>query len=151
MSKFYDDLHTCACISIPYSLINNSCLSMQQYNAIHPVTKCQYNSKLKIRIISYVPFIFIVQSIIIIYNFCISIPHCSHSCACFVYRKGDLDELTKHGSLHNYLLHMHQNGHKPIGVFWWGQQRIVSICSPEMFKDVIHLTDRPSELITIPI
>ena len=69
---------------------------------------------------------------------------------CILCRKGDLDELSKHGSLHQYLLHLHQNGHQPIATFWWGQQRIVSICSPEMFKDTIKLTNRPSEIFHNP-
>ena len=61
------------------------------------------------------------------------------------YRKGDMVEVHKHGSLHEYLLHLHKNGHQPIVAFWWGQQRVVSICSPETFKDTIKLTNRPSE------
>ena len=63
----------------------------------------------------------------------------------FSNRNGDLDELSKHGSLYEYLLHLHQNGQQPITMFWWGQQRVVSICSPELFKDTIKLTNRPSE------
>ncbi|XP_065913881.1 cytochrome P450 20A1-like isoform X2 [Dysidea avara] len=55
----------------------------------------------------------------------------------------------KHGSLHEYLLYLHQNGQQPISVFWWGQKRIVSICSPEMLKDVIKLTNRPKQLFTL--
>ena len=66
-----------------------------------------------------------------------------------LYRKGDLDELSKHGSLHQYLLHLHKNGHQPIAAFWWGQQRMVSICSPEMFKDTIKLTNRPSKIFHV--
>ena len=62
-----------------------------------------------------------------------------------MYRNGDLGELGKHGSVHEYLLHLHQNGRQPIAMFWWGQQRVVSICSPELFKDTIKLTNRPSE------
>ena len=61
------------------------------------------------------------------------------------YRKGDLIEFPKYGSLHQYLLHLHQNGHKPINTFWWGQERVVSICSPEMLKDTIKLINKPSE------
>jgi len=61
------------------------------------------------------------------------------------HRNGDLGEVSKYGSVHEYLLHLHQNGRQPIAVFWWGQQRVVSICSPELFKDTIKLTNRPSE------
>ncbi|XP_065889639.1 cytochrome P450 20A1-like isoform X3 [Dysidea avara] len=61
--------------------------------------------------------------------------------------KGDLDEITKHGSFFEYLLHLHQNGRQSIAMFWWGQQRVVSICSPELFKDTIKLTNRPKLMI----
>ena len=67
------------------------------------------------------------------------------ACSFCLYRKGDLDEITKHGSFFEYLLHLHQNGRQSIAMFWWGQQRVVSICSPELFKDTIKLTNRPSE------
>ena len=65
---------------------------------------------------------------------------------CILFRKGDLGELSKHGSLHQYLLHLHRNGHQPIATFWWGLQRIVSICSPE---DTIKLIDKPSKIFDI--
>ncbi|XP_065890921.1 cytochrome P450 20A1-like isoform X4 [Dysidea avara] len=58
-------------------------------------------------------------------------------------------EVHKHGSLHEYLLHLHKNGHQPIVAFWWGQQRVVSICSPETFKDTIKLTNRPKALVPL--
>ena len=57
---------------------------------------------------------------------------------------GDLGLMSKHGSLHQYLLHLHDNGRTPITVFWWGTQRVVSICSPQLFKDTMKLTYRPS-------
>jgi len=57
---------------------------------------------------------------------------------------GDLVEVHKHGSLHEYLLHLHKNGHQPIAAFWWGQQRVVSICSPELIKDTVKLINKPS-------
>jgi len=53
-------------------------------------------------------------------------------------------EVHKHGSLQEYLLHLHKNGHQPIVAFWWGQQKVVSICSPEAFKHTIKLINRPS-------
>ena len=62
-----------------------------------------------------------------------------------MYRNGDLAELGKHGSLYEYQLHLHQNGRQPIAMFWWGQQRVVSICSTELFKNISKLTNRPSE------
>ena len=72
---------------------------------------------------------------------------------CMCHRKGDLVEFHKYGSLHQYLLHLHQNGHQPINTFWWGQERVVSICSPEMFKDTTKLIDKPSKILqrTCPV
>ena len=56
-----------------------------------------------------------------------------------------MDEINKHGSLHQYLLHLHQNGHQPINTFWWGQERLVSVCSTELIKDAAKLTNTPSK------
>ena len=61
-----------------------------------------------------------------------------------VFSLGDLGLLSKHGSLHQYLLHLHDNGRIPITVFWWGTQRVVSVCSPQLFKETMKLTYRPS-------
>lgn len=61
---------------------------------------------------------------------------------------GDLKELSEHGSLHQYLMYLHDNGRKPLAIFWWGKQRVVSVCSPELFKDTIKLTYRPSKTST---
>lgn len=61
------------------------------------------------------------------------------------YRKGDSGEFHKYGTIHQCLLYIHQNGYRPIVAFWWGRQRVVSICSAEMFKDTIKLTNRPSK------
>ena len=57
-------------------------------------------------------------------------------------RLGDLGELKKAGSLHEYLLQLHNHGHCPVTSFWWGREQVVSICSPQAFKDTIKLTDR---------
>ena len=58
---------------------------------------------------------------------------------------GNLLEMQRYGSLHEYLLYLHQNGNQPIAAFWWGQQRVVSICSPGSFKDTIKLINRSSK------
>ncbi len=60
-------------------------------------------------------------------------------------RLGDLGELAKHGSLHQYLLHLHKNGEVPITSFWWGKTKTVSVCSPQAFKELAGLVDRPGE------
>ena len=61
---------------------------------------------------------------------------------------GDLIEIQQYGSVHEYLLHLHNNGHQPIVAFWWGKKRVVSICSPETFKDTLKLINRPSKYNT---
>ena len=40
---------------------------------------------------------------------------------------------------------MHDKGHCPVTLFWWGKEHVVSVCSPQAFKDTIKLTDRPGE------
>ena len=70
-----------------------------------------------------------------------------YDCMCINYRNGDLDEISKHGSLHQYLLHLHQNGHQPINTFWWGQEKLVSVCSTELIKDAAKLTNTPSKTL----
>ena len=58
---------------------------------------------------------------------------------------GDLGELSKHGSLHQYLLHLHVNGEVPVTSFWWGKTHIVSVCSPQAFKELVGLVHRPGK------
>ncbi len=61
----------------------------------------------------------------------------------FYFRLGDLKELSKHGSLHQYLLHLHGNGKVPVTSFWWGKTQVVSVCSPQAFKELVVLVNRP--------
>jgi hypothetical protein len=63
----------------------------------------------------------------------------------FPYRLGDLGELAKHGSLHQYLLHLHKNGEVPVTSFWWEKTKVVSVCNPQSFKELVGLVDRPGE------
>ena len=58
-------------------------------------------------------------------------------------RLGDTKVVAEHGSLHQYLRHRHAKD-GPIIAFWWtNQQRIVSLASPNLFKDTTKLFDRP--------
>lgn len=59
---------------------------------------------------------------------------------------GDLGELGKAGSLHEYLLQLHKHGQHPVVSFWWGKEQVVSVCSPQAFKDTVKLTDRANQL-----
>ena len=60
-------------------------------------------------------------------------------------RLGDLGVLAEHGSLHQYLLYLHDNGKVPVTSFWWGKIHVVSVCSPQAFKDSVRLVNRPRE------
>ena len=63
----------------------------------------------------------------------------------FLNRLGDLGVLAEHGSLHQYLLHLHDNGKVPVTSFWWAKTHVVSVCSPQAFKESIRLVNRPRE------
>ena len=65
-----------------------------------------------------------------------------------IFRLGDLDETKKAGSLHEYLLQLHDHGRCPVTSFWWGEEQVVSVCSPQAFKDTVKLTDRAGEVRT---
>ena len=61
---------------------------------------------------------------------------------CVFCRIGDLGELAAKGSLQEYLYHLHDTGCCPVTSFWWGKTHVVSVCSPQAFKDTVKLTDR---------
>ncbi|XP_063681699.1 cytochrome P450 20A1-like [Bolinopsis microptera] len=55
---------------------------------------------------------------------------------------GNLEDLGRAGSLHQFLVGLHDKYGK-IASFWFGTQQIVSISSPEMFKEQQSVFDRP--------
>ena len=60
--------------------------------------------------------------------------------------KGNFEDIQDAGSLHEFLLYLHEE-YGPLVSFWWGQQLVVSFGSPEMFNEVKTVFDRPSMLI----
>ncbi|KAI0223117.1 hypothetical protein LSAT2_025645 [Lamellibrachia satsuma] len=56
--------------------------------------------------------------------------------------KGNLPDIQKAGSLHNFLTVLHKN-YGDIASFWFGQQLTVSIASPQLFKEHAKIFDRP--------
>ncbi|XP_013381169.1 cytochrome P450 20A1-like [Lingula anatina] len=60
-------------------------------------------------------------------------------------KHGNLDLVKKHGNLHEFLLWLHQQ-YGPIAKFWFGEQMVVSIASPQLFKETSHMFDRPPVL-----
>lgn len=51
----------------------------------------------------------------------------------------------KAGSLHEYLMLLHEK-YGAITGFWWGKNYVVSLASPEYWKEVQPLFDRPRKL-----
>ncbi|CAF3317618.1 unnamed protein product [Rotaria socialis] len=60
-------------------------------------------------------------------------------------KMGNLNDIGQAGSLHEYLTTLHKK-FGPIVSFYWGQQRVVSIASPEAFHETRRLFDRPVSL-----
>ncbi|XP_078321122.1 cytochrome P450 20A1-like [Crassostrea virginica] len=58
---------------------------------------------------------------------------------------GNLADLARAGSLHEYLLDLHAQ-YGDITAFWMGQELVVSICSPDLFKQHSTVFDRPVSL-----
>ena len=63
---------------------------------------------------------------------------------CCVVRDGNLADLARAGSLHEYLLDLHAQ-YGDITAFWMGQELVVSICSPDLFKQHSAVFDRPGK------
>ena len=64
-----------------------------------------------------------------------------HAC----HRLGNLGDIGKAGSLHEFLVKLH-NDYVTLASFYWGKQQAVSIASPELFKQSSKLFDRPGEI-----
>ncbi|XP_041367127.1 cytochrome P450 20A1-like [Gigantopelta aegis] len=61
---------------------------------------------------------------------------------------GNLPDIGRAGSLHEFLMDLHEQ-YGPIASFWMGEKLIVSIASPELFKEHLTVFDRPPELFNI--
>ena len=59
-----------------------------------------------------------------------------------LHRKGNLTDISKAGSLHEFLTGLHKE-FGPIASFWWGKMYTVSIASADLFEEVAHVFDRP--------
>ena len=70
---------------------------------------------------------------------------CMYVLSITLYRLGDLGEMSAKGSVHEYLAHLHDEGRCPVTSFWWGKEHMVSVCSPQAFKDTVRLTYRAGE------
>ncbi|KAL5007031.1 hypothetical protein ScPMuIL_015837 [Solemya velum] len=63
-------------------------------------------------------------------------------------KDGNIPDLAAAGSLHEYLVMLHKE-YGPITSFWMGGSHVVSIASPELFKQHQHVFDRPPELFSL--
>lgn len=61
---------------------------------------------------------------------------------------GNLADISKAGSLHEYLLDLHQK-YGDIAAFQMGKEMVVSICSPELFREHSNVFDRPASLFKL--
>lgn len=65
----------------------------------------------------------------------------------FHFSLGNLAMITREGGLHKFL-QQHHKKFGPIFSFYWGKELVVSLGSPQLFKDVQTLFDRPSKNMT---
>ena len=61
---------------------------------------------------------------------------------------GNLADINRAGSLHEFLLDIHKQ-YGPIASFWFGQRFVASISSSELFKEHQNVFDRPPELFKL--
>ncbi|XP_035663707.1 cytochrome P450 20A1-like [Branchiostoma floridae] len=57
-------------------------------------------------------------------------------------KDGNLGDIGRAGSLHEFLLKLHAE-YGDIASFWWGQQLVVSLGAPELWKQHERIFDRP--------
>lgn len=62
------------------------------------------------------------------------------------HRDGNLSDIIRAGSLHEFLVGLHKQ-YGPIASFWMGEQLIISIASPTLFKQHISVFDRPGIIL----
>ncbi|XP_052251216.1 cytochrome P450 20A1-like [Dreissena polymorpha] len=58
---------------------------------------------------------------------------------------GNLGDIAKAGSLHEFLMKLHKD-YGPVASFWWGPTYTVSICTEDVFKQHTNVFDKPNEL-----
>lgn len=70
----------------------------------------------------------------------------AENCSCYflMSRDGNLADIAKAGSLHEYLLGLHQK-YGDIAALQMGKEMVVSICSPELFREHSNVFDRPGK------
>ena len=59
---------------------------------------------------------------------------------------GDLGVALSCGSLYSFLQQRHKEEASPIFAFWWNTTKVVSICTPQSFKETENLYNRPHQV-----
>ena len=67
----------------------------------------------------------------------------NHECCCSC-REGNIPNISESGSITEFLIDIHKK-YGPITSFWLGPTQVVSLSSPELIKQVVHLFDRPGK------
>ncbi|KAL9966277.1 hypothetical protein ACROYT_G024326 [Oculina patagonica] len=57
---------------------------------------------------------------------------------------GNLGDMARAGSVHEYLIELHEQYGEIVG-FWWGEQYVVSLSSIEYWKEIQPIFDKPYE------
>jgi len=63
-----------------------------------------------------------------------------------LFRTGNLGDMAKAGSVHEFLVELHEK-YGDIAGFWWGKEYAVSLSSVEYWKEIQPLFDKPCKLI----
>jgi len=60
---------------------------------------------------------------------------------------GNLGDMAKAGSVHEYLIELHEK-YGEIAGFWWGKEYAVSLSSIEYWKEIQPLFDKPCKIFS---
>lgn len=61
------------------------------------------------------------------------------------FRSGNLSDMAKAGSVHEYLVELHEKYGEIVG-FWWGKEYVISLSSVEYWKEIRPLFDKPCKI-----
>ena len=64
---------------------------------------------------------------------------------CFC-RSGNLPDMAKAGSVHEYLIELHEK-YGEIVSFWWGKEYAVSLSSVDYWKEIQPIFDKPCKTL----
>lgn len=62
-----------------------------------------------------------------------------------LFRSGNLGDLARAGSLHEYLIELHEKYGEIVG-FWWGKEYVVSLSAIQHWKEIQPIFDKPCKI-----